>query len=743
MIEGLTDRYRVAGLIGSGATSHVYEARDVVLDAPRAVKLLKAGSAPSAQERLLAEARTLARIRHPNILGVYDAGVTSDGRPYLVTDLAYGSVAQRVASDGPYPTDLALRLGAEVLAGLDAAHQAGVVHRDVKPENVLLDPDGHAVLADFGIALVGTSERQTDTGVALGTFAFMAPEQRVDAHRAGARADLYAAAATIYSMLTGRTPVDLFAVGPDSPRWWGIPDGVRDVLRVALRYDPSQRFSSASDFRAALTALSSGLVPDLRSTSADAPPTTSSLGATLDALYRRSLSERIEDLSRVEAAFQQDSIDPAAVATSRRIAHALRGSGATYGYAEISVQASNLEQALGGAGDPAAALASLLDTLRGVLRRTAIDRHRILLATSDPATSSVVQAALQHADRRVVAVETAAAARDVLRRGPVHAAFVDLVLPDADGRDLLEALLDVPVAMTASRFPEALRAELLSRGVAAFVEKPVDPTRLAALVGVLLERTEGGEVSPRAERVAVLVAVARALGGTSSGALASVLWAVVPSATTEAVQEVRARLPAGATVGRVAPDVVGAVVPVGTLDATSLAGRLVRPEGPAVRVGVAAVAGAAATETLHRAEQAADAATDVVPPIFVAASARSAVGEVLAVEDDDDAFALLEATLEPAGVSVRRASDGPAALAEVARHRYDVVLLDVSLPGLDGFEVLRRLRERGGAERVVMVTGHGDEADVARGFELGADDYVVKPFRRLELLARVRRLLPT
>lgn len=250
----LADRYRLEEVIGAGGTATVYRAIDEVLGVARAVKLLNVGAGPGMVDRLRAEARALARVAHPNVLGVYDI-VHADGRDFIVMELVSGgSLQDHLDAHGPYPVERACALCLQVVGALEAAHAVGVIHRDVKPQNVLLDDDGNALLADFGIARVGEDARATRTNVAMGSLAYMAPEQRLDARGIGVTADVYALGSTLYALLTAASPMDLFAAPRRSPRWSDIPAPLQPLLQRATRHDPEERQPDMASFRAELVA---------------------------------------------------------------------------------------------------------------------------------------------------------------------------------------------------------------------------------------------------------------------------------------------------------------------------------------------------------------------------------------------------------------------------------------------------------------------------------------------------------
>jgi len=249
----LGERYRLIAIIGDGGTSTVYSADDLRLGVRCAVKVLKSGPdfEGSLRARLISEAETMSSLSHPNILRIYAAG--SGEADWIAMEIAEaGSVADRIRESGPCSPRRAVQITLQLLAALQVAHQAGIVHRDVKPDNLLLLPDGSVKLADFGIALLEDNTRLTRAGFAMGSVAYMAPEQRIDAHGVGPTADLYASGATLYNLLTGATPVDLFLAPPSSPRFASIPEGLVELLRRATHADPSRRFPTASEMSEAL-----------------------------------------------------------------------------------------------------------------------------------------------------------------------------------------------------------------------------------------------------------------------------------------------------------------------------------------------------------------------------------------------------------------------------------------------------------------------------------------------------------
>jgi serine/threonine protein kinase len=203
----LSGRYRLESKLGSGGMSTVYLALDEVLDRPVAIKLLHREISEEADqlERFRREARAAARLSHPNLVGVIDAG-EDDGRPYIVFEYIKGrTLKRRLQEEGRLPIDEAVAYAIEIGRGLTAAHARKLVHRDVKPQNVLIDPDGRAKVTDFGIARSLESKGLTATGRVLGTTDYVAPEQAMGVE-VDERSDVYSLGVVLYEMLTGDVP---------------------------------------------------------------------------------------------------------------------------------------------------------------------------------------------------------------------------------------------------------------------------------------------------------------------------------------------------------------------------------------------------------------------------------------------------------------------------------------------------------------------------------------------------------
>ncbi|MGH2387171.1 MAG: serine/threonine-protein kinase, partial [Chloroflexota bacterium] len=249
--------YRIGRQIGSGATGLVFEARDPALDRTVAIKILPILVLDQeAVERFRRETQVLAQLRHPHILSVFAGGV-AQGVAYLVTEFAAGGTLAETAAEGPLSHQEALRYLRSVAEALDYIHCNGIVHRDVKPQNILLDASGNSLLADFGVARVrGGRGTLTGTGELLGTPAYMAPEY-VQGTPVGPATDCYALAVVAYELLVGQLPyhgstgIQLLLAHAQSPLPSprtanpAICEALEYVLLRGLARDPGQRFPTA------------------------------------------------------------------------------------------------------------------------------------------------------------------------------------------------------------------------------------------------------------------------------------------------------------------------------------------------------------------------------------------------------------------------------------------------------------------------------------------------------------------
>ncbi|WP_295699179.1 serine/threonine-protein kinase [Lapillicoccus sp.] len=277
-VEGLTlgSRYTLTERIAVGGMGEVWKARDSVLGRVVAVKVMRphAAEEPAFADRFRDEARHTASLSHPNIATVYDYG-EDDGAAYLVMELVDGQPLSELIARGPFAPDRVRSIVGQAALALAAAHAQGVVHRDVKPANILITSDGRVKLTDFGIASAGESASYTRTGEVLGTPHYLSPEQAVGRAATGS-SDLYALGIVAHEMLTGTKPFDggsavataLSQVNdPPPPLPDTVPADLRRLVMSCLDKDPARRPESAAALAAALGMPVSGL--------ADVDPATS------------------------------------------------------------------------------------------------------------------------------------------------------------------------------------------------------------------------------------------------------------------------------------------------------------------------------------------------------------------------------------------------------------------------------------------------------------------------------------
>ncbi|MCH7490615.1 MAG: protein kinase, partial [Gemmatimonadetes bacterium] len=266
----LADTYDIQHELGSGGMAHVFLAHDIKHDREVAVKVFRPELASSlGGERFLREIHIAAKLSHPHILPLYDSGTTGDFLYYVMPLVEGESLGDRIEREQQLPFDDALQITGQVADALNYAHSRGLVHRDIKPDNIMLS-GGHAVVMDFGIARAVSAaggDKLTQTGMAVGTPAYMSPEQAMGEEVDG-RADIYSLGCVLYEMLVGQIPFtgptpqavmarhSMEAVPRPQIVRDTIPDDLEDIILCALNKVPADRFRTAGEFADALKAVS-------------------------------------------------------------------------------------------------------------------------------------------------------------------------------------------------------------------------------------------------------------------------------------------------------------------------------------------------------------------------------------------------------------------------------------------------------------------------------------------------------
>lgn len=298
-------RYEVLGEIGQGAMGVVYKARDPLIDRVVAIKTINLSLAMDEKEeyegRFYQEAKAAGRLNHPNIVTIYDVGKSGDVA-YIAMELLEGRELRDIMNEGALlPVDQVLNIVAQVAQGLAYAHEHEIVHRDVKPSNIMVIRDGHVKITDFGIARMASSSVRTQTGMVLGSPKYMSPEQ-VMGKAIDQRSDIFSLGVMLYEMLTGQAPFDgenvnaimyqtLNAV-PAPPNMINpaIPEMVNFIVAKALAKGVEDRYQNANDFAADLRTCRDTLPRSVRQVDISRPPVGS----------EKKLPDTIEITSRID-----------------------------------------------------------------------------------------------------------------------------------------------------------------------------------------------------------------------------------------------------------------------------------------------------------------------------------------------------------------------------------------------------------------------------------------------------------
>lgn len=262
LVGRTVSHFRIQERLGSGGMGVVYRAEDIRLKRTVALKFLSPHLRldTGARQRLLQEARAASALDHPNICTVFEVDETSDGQTFIAMSCYEGETLEQKLAEGRLPVDLALDYARQVLAGLQVAHECDIIHRDIKPGNLLITNDGTVKILDFGLAKLADGTL-TNTGTVVGTAAYMSPEQ-IEAQEVDARTDLWSLGAVLYEMLSGSKAFAgsyelavLYSIlhSDPSPLPPHVPEHVRNVVTRCLKKDRSERYRSAKEIRADLS----------------------------------------------------------------------------------------------------------------------------------------------------------------------------------------------------------------------------------------------------------------------------------------------------------------------------------------------------------------------------------------------------------------------------------------------------------------------------------------------------------
>src|SRR5829696_6534680 len=275
MQQLVDNRYRLVKPLGSGGMADVYLAHDSILDRDVALKVMSTRYASDEEfvERFKREAQSAAALSHPNIVSIFDRGASEDGTYYIAMEyLPGGTLKDRILKRGAFPTHTAAGVALQIAEALRAAHERGVIHRDIKPHNILITDSGDVKVTDFGIARAASSSTMTRTGSILGTAHYISPEQAMG-EPVGPASDLYSLGVVLYEMLTGELPYDAETplgiamkhvnghLQPPKAVDPSIPNGINAITCRLLAKDPEDRYASDAELIEDLERVATGLAP--------------------------------------------------------------------------------------------------------------------------------------------------------------------------------------------------------------------------------------------------------------------------------------------------------------------------------------------------------------------------------------------------------------------------------------------------------------------------------------------------
>lgn len=480
----------------------------------------------------------------------------------------------------------------------------------------------------------------------------------------------------------------------------------------------------------------------------------------LQQFFRDAVVDQLHTLRSLVAPVASN--DPDAIGKVRNIAHSLKGSGSSYGFPEVTEVATRLEVAR--PEDFPAALEHLCLVLSSITSSAA--RRLILVVDDDPLITRLLEARLTTPGRRVASMTSLDAARQFLARSQPDLILLDLILPDGDGRTLLteirhaEATATTPVIVISGTTDRAVIDEVVALGADGFVGKPFLGDEVAARVSITLQgsTSDNGRAALAASYRALFeregpISVAGILpethgpgGRRTDGPDPSVtdtVHSVIVDLVGPDVDVARWSDGELAVVSALEPDELRRLIDRCRMRLRTMRHPHVDGAVVSLSAGIVTDDGRGLSDAYHRAHRFALDANQQGGDKVGNGADTPRNGRVLLAEDDTLTAALVIHRLEREGFEVVHEMDGDAALEAAESDGYGIIILDVGMPGMNGFEVLERLRARRQHDDtpIIMLTAAGSESEVVRGFELGASDYIVKPFSPAELTARLKRFV--
>lgn len=500
--------------------------------------------------------------------------------------------------------------------------------------------------------------------------------------------------------------------------------------------------------------------------------------------YVRSLASKVEALNAAREALEAGDID--ALSSIKRIAHTLRGSGATLGFPNISKLSELVEEA---EVDRVVPLLDKLINYLEFLRQEKGEQPIILVVDDSEEIQFILKTTLENKGFQVLASYTAKDAFSLLQEHLVSLIVLDLVLPDTDGRNFLVDLknraetTDIPIVVISAKTSSQIKAECYALGASNYFEKPLDVNVLVTQIAAMIQSSEGPKASAWEDPAtgllnrAAIIDAARVMGKSEKKNLEHTLVLLTPNelenlraskgrhqaenALKKFSQIIKKHFGTNDIIARWHGDEIVILSKQADLNSTrsklsglenTLRNEIYKCADGSLEISLNFSAGLVRFELSEEFEQ-----NVLRASALMYAAKNNGAAQILSEEDsvevpptrillaEDDVLTaeFIAHRMEAAGYELTHMVEGPQAYSELRKKKYDLIISDVKMPGMDDFELLRRTRENSANQGtpIIMLTSMGQENDIARGLKIGANDYMLKPFSPTELLARIQRLL--